>query len=142
MNKPSINLRWQNNYKINIPTIDAQHKQLFNTYTNLNQALRSGLKPSVIEETLNRLQYYVTRHFTMEEKYMADSDYPDIAEQVAAHKYFSTRFSEILQDFKKHGLTPAIVQTIQNELGNWLQDHVSRLDMDFGRYYNSKYPNS
>ncbi len=138
MKNTSATLRWQNEYKINIPTIDAQHKQLFNTYTDLNQALKAGLKPSVIEDTLNRLQLYVTRHFTMEEKYMEEVEYPRMAEQVAAHEYFSSRFNEILQEFKSSGLTPAIVKTIQNELGNWLQDHVAELDMDFGRFYNSR----
>ncbi len=138
MKKTPGKLRWQSDYKINIPTIDAQHKQLFNTYTDLNEALKAGLKPSVIEDTLNRLQLYVTRHFTMEEKYMEESEYPRMAEQVEAHKYFSQRFSEILQEFKNDGLTPGIVKTIQSELGSWLQDHVSELDMDFGRFYNSR----
>ncbi len=138
MTQPSIKLRWHEDYKINIPTIDAQHKQLFNTYSDLHEALKAGLRPSVIEETLNRLQLYVSRHFTMEEKYMEESNYPRMAEQVEAHKYFSSRFNEILQDFNHNGLTPTIVKTIQTELGNWLGDHVSNLDMDFGRFYNSR----
>lgn len=138
MAHPQRKLRWHNDFKINIPTIDAQHKQLFNTYTDLNLALQQGLKATDVEKALNRLQLYVTRHFLMEEKFMRESSYPHIDEQITAHQYFSRRFSEILQEFKRDGLTPAIVKSMQTELGEWLQHHVSGLDMSFGRYYNSR----
>lgn len=128
---------WSNQYKVNIPTLDAQHKQLFNTYTDLNQALKEGLRPSVIKDTLDRLHLYVSRHFTMEEKYMRESGYPGLDQQIKAHTYFSTVFNEILGEFNSEGLTPGIVKKIQNELGQWLTDHVSELDMEFGRFYST-----
>jgi hemerythrin-like metal-binding protein len=131
-------LSWNNKYKINIPTLDAQHKQLFNTYADLNQALKEGLRPSVIKDTLDRLHMYVSRHFTMEEKYMRESAYPGIDQQREAHKYFSAVFTEILEEFNSGGLTPGIVKKIQNELGHWLTNHVSELDMEFGRFYSTK----
>ena len=124
MIRSSTKLRWHDDFKINIPTIDAQHRQLFNTYTNLNQAIKDGLKPSVIEDSLDRLQLYVLRHFTMEEKYMKESEYPLLDKQVEEHELFSVRFSEILQEFKEAGMTASIVKSIQKELGQWLK-HMS-----------------
>jgi len=129
---------WQNSYKINIPTIDAQHKQLFLTFAELNEAVKEGLKPSTVQSTLDRLQQYITRHFAVEEKRMRETSYPGYNDQCKAHEEFRNIYSHIVDTFKHEGLTPEIVKTIQNELAQWLKKHVLEMDMDFGRYYNSQ----
>ncbi len=131
-------MHWKKKYIINIPIIDTQHKQLFMTYEKLSGDLRTGLKAETIEKTLIKLQHYVSRHFTMEEKYMSASKYPKLVQQQEAHEYFSRRFTEILEDFQKNGLSKQIVQMIQQELLDWLKNHVTTLDMAFGKYYNSQ----
>ena len=135
-----MKLHWQKSYAINIPTIDAQHRQLFHTYAELMEAIGQGVKSAVIRNTLDRLQQYVTRHFILEEKHMQESGYPGLTEQVQAHEEFRTIFSKVLNDFNSQGLTPAIVNTIKNELGEWLQHHVLELDMEFGRFLHSGRP--
>ncbi len=129
-------MQWKDDFKIGIPVIDAQHKQLFVCENGLNEALATGLKPSVIDNILNQLGFYVARHFTLEEQYMKESSYPHLPEQLEAHQYFSKRFTEIQGEFKQKGLSPGVVHAIQNELGDWIQKHVLGLDQAFGAYYN------
>ena len=128
-------MKWSDKYLIGISIVDNQHKQLFNTYGDLCNALREGLRPKQVEEILTRLQYYVTRHFQMEEKYMQESNYPGIEEQQKAHKYFTQRFKELGGELKKTGITPDIIKTIKGELSDWLKEHVTGLDLEFGQYY-------
>lgn len=128
-------MQWKNEFKIGISVIDAQHKQLFLCDNELSEALASGLKPSVIEQLLTQLGFYVTRHFAMEEQYMGASTYPGLAEQIEAHRSFTQRFAEIREEFTQKGLTPGLVHAIQNELSTWIKNHVLGLDQAFGIYY-------
>lgn len=128
-------MQWENKFKIGISVIDAQHKQLFVCENELSEALAKGLKPSTIATLLTQLGFYVTRHFAMEEQYMKASSYPGLAEQLEAHGSFTRRFAELQEDFNRHGLNPAIVHAIQNELTSWIKTHVMGLDQAFGAYY-------
>jgi hemerythrin len=128
-------MQWKDEFKIGIPVIDAQHKQLFFYNNEFNNALTKGLKPSIIDNLLTQLGFYITRHFTMEEQYMVESSYPDLPAHILAHQSFTKRFAEIQEDFEQNGLSPAIVHVIQNELSLWIKNHVLGLDQAFGAHY-------
>lgn len=128
-------MQWKDEFKIGIPVIDAQHKQLFLCSSQLTEALSAGLKPTTIENFLTQLGHYVTRHFALEEQYMEASAYPGLSKQKEAHRYFTNRFSEIQSSFQKAGLSPSVVNAIQNELTEWIKKHVLGLDQSFGAFY-------
>jgi len=128
-------MQWKDDFKMGISVIDAQHKQLFLCHNQLNEALSTGLKPSMIDTFLTQLGFYVARHFSVEEQYMAASAYPGLARQVEAHRYFTNRFAEIQEIFKQKGLSPVVVHAIQDEMSHWIENHVLGLDQEFGMYY-------
>lgn len=128
-------MTWSNKYKIGLPVIDSQHKRLFQLIDELNEAIEKGPKITDIEELLAGLKQYATRHFQLEEKYMAESNYPGLGEQQKSHDYFSKRFSELGDEVNKEGITPTTIQTIKEELTEWLKSHVTGLDVKFGEYY-------
>ncbi len=128
-------MRWKDDYKIGLPAVDSQHKRLFEIIKQLNESLRAGLKGSDVEKLFVSLDQYKTRHFQLEEKYMEECNYPGLTEQQQAHAYFMARFNELGKELSQTGMTPAIVQAIKSELAEWLKEHVTGLDMNFGKYY-------
>lgn len=131
-------MQWKDEFKIGIPVLDAQHKQLFTCNSDLEAALAGGMKQEFIDECLTQIGFYITRHFAMEEQYMELSSYPDLPVQHEAHHYFTKRFAEIQEEFRQKGLSPTIVHAIQNELNLWLTKHILGLDQTFGAYYREK----
>ena len=131
-------MQWKNEFKIGIPIIDAQHKQLFRYDDELNTALTNGLKRSDVDNILRQLGFYVVRHFTLEEQYMEASSYPHLSEQIETHLYFTNRLVELQEEFVQNGLRPTVVQAIQKELGLWIKNHVLGLDQAFGVYYKDR----
>lgn len=126
---------WSDEYKIGLPAVDSQHKRLFQLIRELNEALDGGLKLVNVERLLAGLDQYKTRHFQLEEKYMVESSYPGLEEQQKAHKYFTQRFKELGEELEKTGITPNVIKTIKGELADWLKEHVTGLDLEFGKYY-------
>lgn len=131
-------MQWQDEYELGISVLDAQHKQLFRLCGELDVALASGIRPHEVEAFLTHMAQYATRHFAMEEKYMADSEYPGLAEQQEVHQAFTTRFGEMYDDFKEKGMTRETVEILHRELIDWVHNHVIGIDQDFGTFYKNR----
>ncbi len=128
-------MRWKKEYNIGIPIIDTQHRQLFRFSDELQTAISSGLKQSILKELLINVKQYVARHFSVEEKLMADSNYPGLEAQLEAHKAFTTRFDEYFNSFQESGLSPELVNGIKKDLLDWIGKHITGIDQKFGDYY-------
>ncbi len=128
-------VEWDKKYELHISVIDAQHKQIISCLNELEMAMKKGVKAEDISEILARTQHYAVRHFGIEEKYMRESKYPGLDKQLQAHQYFTERFTQILQEFTTNGLTSAVVNSLRQELSEWIKNHVIGLDLAFGTYY-------
>ena len=126
---------WKHEYELGIPVLDAQHKQLFRFNEEVQSAIKGGLKVSSVNSLLTQVKQYAARHFTMEEKYMADVDYPKLHKQKDAHAMFSAHFDAIQTEFNKQGISPELADKISKELIEWITNHITGMDQDFGDYY-------
>ncbi len=133
-----IIVKWNKKYALGIAAIDAQHKQLFRLSDDLDMALQNGIRSENLNALLIRLKQYATRHFTLEEKQMADLNYPGLAEQQETHKEFVHRFSRLHQQFAASGLSAKLTNLLQQELSTWIRDHVTGMDQQFGKFYKSR----
>lgn len=128
-------MKWNDQLRIGIPVIDSQHKRLINMVVDLNHSVRQGLRGRVLHEALDMVYQYTVRHFQLEEKYMEESAYPKLDEQKQAHARFTERLRDLKEQLIQHGLTPAMVIEIREELNRWIKAHVIGMDMEFGEHY-------
>ena len=128
-------MEWSEEYASTISVIDAQHRQLFRLCNELEQELAAGISENELRTMLVHMGEYASRHFTMEEKYMAESGYPGLVEQQETHRRFRERFAELLAEFDREGMKKDIAQTLRRELTDWIHNHVTGLDLEFARYY-------
>jgi hemerythrin len=131
-------MKWNKKYVLGIAVIDAQHKQLFRLNDELEAGLQSGIRPEELSALLTRLGEYAVRHFILEEKHMSATEYPGLTEQQEAHRTFVARFAEIRDDFTRDGLTGTVINTLHRELIDWIREHITIMDQQFGKYYNER----
>ena len=129
-----ITMQWNKKYAMGIAAIDAQHKQLFRLSDELDAALASGIRPQDLDALLTGLKQYAARHFTLEEKQMADLNYAGLGEQQQAHAEFVDRFNRLHQQLATDGLSADLTSLLQQELSGWIRDHVTGMDQQFGRF--------
>ena len=94
---------WEDEYALGISVVDAQPKQLFRISDELDNTLTIGIKAEEIDPILVRIGEYAARHISMEEKYMAESNYPGRTELQDAHKAITVRFAELYENFRNNG---------------------------------------
>ncbi len=104
---------------------DAQHQDLLAMVESLKNSPDTGV------EILDKLTDYVTYHFSMEERYMRATNFPDSDAHIRAHRNFEDKVKIMKSSphIVEHGLRN---NSFRNEiigfLNDWLVKHVLGLD--------------
>tara|TARA_R110001592_G_scaffold363167_1_gene680887 strand:- start:3391 stop:3756 length:366 start_codon:yes stop_codon:yes gene_type:complete len=100
---------------------DTQHQVLFELIEELkSDAARPGI--------FNRLTNFAESHFTLEEAYMRQLNYPKIDEHIAAHDRFRSELKTIIQTPSE--FDAQMRETISIFLREWLTRHIFGIDKD------------
>ena len=124
--------------EVGVAKIDTQHKDLVD---RLNAITAMGTKSSSKEEiqkTLDLLGEYVVKHFTDEEALMKQSAYPKLESHKELHKLFIAEFQKLKKEFMANGCSAKFSLDLRNSIINWIVRHIKSVDVEFGKYYNSK----
>ncbi|MCH4239774.1 MAG: bacteriohemerythrin [Oscillospiraceae bacterium] len=131
-------MMWKEKYKIGIPQIDKQHKELFDRVEQFLTALRKEgdwqEKLPEIKKTLLFMQNYVVVHFDAEEVYQKKIGYPDLQQHHLIHKEFTDYVMQCAHDFEKEGYPEQSVQKFAGKLLAWLINHVVATDLKMSDY--------
>lgn len=116
--------------------IDTQHKELIDRINKL-LILCENEKPAKREavETLDYLADYTEFHFGEEEKLQEEIGYPGIAE----HKKKHEELRQVVQDLyamleEQEGPTAAFVESVNENVTNWLYNHIRGFDRSVAEY--------
>jgi len=131
-------------YLMDIPEIDDQHKTYFEMLDKLGDVTSDLYKPldddevDEVVDILNELRDYAMLHFRTEETYMKDVNYPGLSAQKKEHNRFITDVIRMEADLMNGSIVPLI--KIQNFMHDWYRDHIMNLDKPFSEFYskNSK----
>lgn len=88
-------LTWDEVYDTHIPSIDRQHRKLFDFINELDAILSRGSLGHELSMSIMMLTTYVKAHFKYEELLLKKFHYPDMSQHLAAHKQW-------FQDIEKY----------------------------------------
>jgi hemerythrin len=120
---------WDVSMSTGVPSVDAEHQELFRQVANLTQAMCDGKGRNEIGTILNFVGDYVVSHFAKEEKIMDQYRCPVAAANKAAHNQFIAKFKELQTRFESAGASSSLTLEISNTLTNWLIQHIRQIDV-------------
>ena len=97
---------------------DTQHQVLFDILDQIRQ-------PNADAGLIESLREYTENHFTLEEEYMRQLEYPDIEAHMRAHDRFRREIDEVLTGTEHDAQFRDIIGTFLTE---WLTRHVFGVD--------------
>lgn len=121
---------WSEAFRVQIGSIDAQHRSLFGIAHELHTALIEGHGKSALAKALDHLIRYTSAHFAHEERLMRLNGYPHLAAHKAEHDALTRQVLRFQADFER-GKAALTVQLLQF-LEDWLQKHIKGSDMRYG----------
>lgn len=108
--------------------IDAAHRTMIDAINRLDDAVARGTQAAEVPGILSFLESYAWRHFSHEEECFRRHQCPAAEANQRAHADFVERFTRLRDDLMRDGVTPERVTTLQAALGDWLVNHIAKVD--------------
>jgi hemerythrin len=122
---------WSDSLELGIEEIDGQHRELFRRGERLYHALRQG-DPAGAELMLSSFRDFVLSHFEFEERWMQRTDFPQLGAHREAHRDFADRFHRVTGEYRRHGPTAEVAESLRTWLEAWLCEHIGGEDRALG----------
>lgn len=131
-------IKWSEDLRVGVDTIDSQHKELFNRINNLLDACMKGKGSEEVKRTLNFLSDYVISHFGTEESLMAKYNYPDYTSHKERHEKFKKEFAELKMKIEKEATGLLATLGTNHLLIDWWLNHIGKVDKVLGAFLSEK----
>ena len=127
-------MEWSDKLSIGIEAIDEQHKALIQRINHVSAALASNQGEKEVASTLDFLIKYTDYHFSKEEEYMKQYNYPGLQDQLDKHEALKIILTEMEEEFIEDGASKNLATSIDTFLVNWLIKHIEGMDLKFGQF--------
>ena len=129
-------IEWVEALLVNVDEIDKQHRGIIETINDFHDALlykKTSELGSARTNVLDAMEEIVSTHFTTEEAFMAQIDYPDLNEHREKHKAFLEQLRQYKSDLQDGVIL--LNSELMKTLANWFVDHELEEDQRYSRYY-------
>ena len=119
--------------------IDGQHKELIDKINKLLDSCEVGNDKLTAIKTLDYLADYTDFHFGEEEKLQESISYPGIEQHKKEHENLRRVVEELHEMLEEQeGPTEAFVAQVQENVINWLYNHIKGFDRSVAEYKNMR----
>jgi hemerythrin len=120
---------------VNVAIIDTQHQKLVKMINELNDAMRVGKSKDVLGGIVQGLVAYAGVHFSTEERYFEQFQYPDTDAHKAEHSAFAAKASGFSQQYQQGKIGLSI--ELLDFLSDWLGTHIKGVDKKYSAFFNA-----
>ena len=129
-------ISWNDCFSVGIPQIDKHHQHLFFLMNKTYDEFISRDSAKNLAALFDELIDYATYHFSMEEHWMRESKYPDLAIHQKEHEIFSKRVVELQSGYHKGEIHLSL--EVLSFLHTWLSTHILQSDAAYGSFVAEK----
>jgi hemerythrin len=115
-------LHWKDHYSVGIEAVDHEHKELIDLINRLHDELTGGGAAFSVEAFFGDLLMAISAHFALEERFMREHHYDQLAQHKADHERLLDEIRDMMDEF------------IGDEEGG-RDDLSTRLDAWFSRHF-------
>jgi len=120
-------MEWNEKLFLGIPTIDKEHERLVSMINELYNGFVSGTAKDTVGVVLDELIDYTANHFKHEERFFAQTNYPETPQHKIEHENLVKKVLEIQAKFKS-SKDNVLSQDIMIFLRDWLTHHILGTD--------------
>lgn len=131
---------WTDEYKLGLPAIDADHKELLDVCNQFLDAVHGGQPVSELARILENMILRTRGHFTAEEHMLDRHGYPGLVAHKAEHERLLiqaetllARYRDTAQEEEIQNLTLETATFLQT----WLLDHIRSNDRPYQPFLRS-----
>ena len=121
---------WTPECELGIPIIDEQHRGIITTINSLYYAVYHNLGEHMIMPVVGMVNEYTRIHFEVEEKFLAEYKYPDLA----SHRDLHYKLVQRMSDTGRESMLHHDPYPFLDFLKDWWRNHIGVEDRKFRVY--------
>lgn len=122
-------VKWNDELKLQLETIDQQHKIWIEMINYIFKALLQGKANEVLKKSFNDFMQYTNFHFTFEEQNMQKCTYPEIDAHIKEHRKFTEKVTTLNQKLQEGDKSAAY--ELLKFINTWLNKHIKHVDKQY-----------
>jgi hemerythrin-like metal-binding protein len=115
-------------FSTGIEELDQQHRELFQLFNLLDDAIKSKNEKTVLADIIEGLIEYTEMHFSCEEDYMERLNCSVATENKANHEKFLEQLIDLKNRLERLGPSSFLSAKMHKNLNRWLIDHIENCD--------------
>ena len=119
-------LEWRDEFRIGIPEVDHEHRQLIELINALHRRLTQSEKAGGVGEFLGELHAQISAHFALEEKVMRRMRYSELDDHKRDHERLLDEIRDIMDGYELDGRYDA--PALSGALDKWFSEHFRTRD--------------
>jgi hemerythrin len=131
-------LKWKDQYSVGIEAVDHEHKELIGLINQLYEKLSSRNDKHSVAAFFGDLFKSISAHFALEERFMRERGYDQLAQHKADHEQLLDEIRDIMDDYDDHEQPDS--SELGRRLDSWFsrhfETHDSRLHKSLGTHPN------
>jgi len=120
-------LEWRDDFNTRIPSVDYEHRQLFDVINQLYERLGMG-DDDVVDAFMAALHDKIAAHFALEERVMRDAGYLGYAEHKADHERLLDEIRDLMEA-QREGAYRNQAHRLGERLERWFSVHFNTQDV-------------
>jgi len=132
---PDALIKWSASYDLGVEEIDIQHRSLVDLLNQVWEGIVYRADRSEVLRVLDELERYTVDHFTEEELYMWEINYPGFNDHTKLHRVFIARIEAEKQVVIQGG---DLSLNLVHFLKDWLINHILVQDKAYAEYAQRK----
>lgn len=125
-------IEWNQDFEIGETRIDIQHKHLVSLINMLHAGVNASMDSTIVGSILDELDMYVIVHFTYEEKWMENRNYPEADAHKQQHLELRQELAQFRSEYRHDPNLPC--GHLCDFLRKWLMNHVLDEDKKLAAY--------
>jgi hemerythrin len=131
---PIIN--WRDEYSVNVREIDIQHQKMLEIVNNLHAAVEECRDKSEVKSLLIELVDFTHLHFSTEERFMDEYNYPGSEIHKSEHKVLLQHLDNLVAGVSS-GKYPTFCSDYDVS-SDWFLVHIAKSDKNLGAFLNTR----
>jgi len=126
-------LQWKDAFATGDASIDHEHREMIERINRVLGAIDTEAEPSLVFAGLAGVHAWISAHFALEEKLMAERGYDQLDIHKRDHERLLDDIREIMDDCRA-GAPPGGDSALQQRLHDWFANHFKTMDARLHRH--------
>ena len=125
-------IEWNDSYSVGVAELDEQHKKLLRIINTMFESDDLSVNSQTITDLLTEMVEYASAHFDVEEKFMTECEYPDLANHIRTHEIFRKKVDKLRS--ARMAENKDMPSDMIRFLYEWLVNHIIFCDKKYVPY--------